>query len=172
MPKMPRSRPQRPAGKDGRPGHDAHTSCDPYSFEAETHYPPAIPIPLPMIGIFYVRALASPANGRVESAPSRARKAKPMNNRWILDDPPSDGIDWPELYRRLSVLEQNQRDTLFLLRSLRSALHNSRVELSPGLVPPAGHAVPPLSGGRGGLCQRLRSPHACPDVSWQRRQTP
>jgi hypothetical protein len=35
-----------------------------------------------------------------------------------------------ELRRRLADLEQNQRDMLFLLRSLRVALHNPRVELS------------------------------------------
>jgi len=36
-----------------------------------------------------------------------------------------------DLLRRFSVLEQNQRDMLFLLRSMRVALFNARVELSP-----------------------------------------
>jgi hypothetical protein len=36
-----------------------------------------------------------------------------------------------DLLRRLTILEHNQRDILFLLRSLRLALHNVRVELSP-----------------------------------------
>jgi hypothetical protein len=36
-----------------------------------------------------------------------------------------------DLLRRFTILEQNQRDILYLLRSLRHALHNVRVELSP-----------------------------------------
>jgi hypothetical protein len=36
-----------------------------------------------------------------------------------------------DLLRRFTIMEHNQRDILFLLRSLRLALHNVRVELSP-----------------------------------------
>jgi hypothetical protein len=46
-------------------------------------------------------------------------------------DAPSGGTDMQDLLRRLTILEQNQRDILFFLRSLRLALHNVRVELSP-----------------------------------------
>jgi hypothetical protein len=55
-----------------------------------------------------------------------------MNERFYPDgDAPSEGTDMQELLRRFIVLEHNQRDILFLLRSLRLALHNARVELSP-----------------------------------------
>lgn len=37
----------------------------------------------------------------------------------------------PDLLQRLAHLEQNQRDMLFLLRSLRHALFKGRAELSP-----------------------------------------
>jgi hypothetical protein len=46
------------------------------------------------------------------------------------DTPSSNSPDMAELHRRLAVMEHNQRDMLFLLRSLRLALHNPRVELS------------------------------------------
>ncbi len=46
-------------------------------------------------------------------------------------DTPFDSPDIQDLRRRFIILEQNQRDMLFLLRSLRHALYNSRVELSP-----------------------------------------
>jgi len=45
-------------------------------------------------------------------------------------DTPFERADRQDLLRRFSVLEQNQRDMLFLLRSLRGALFNARVELS------------------------------------------
>ena len=55
-----------------------------------------------------------------------------MNTRFSPDgDTPSENPDQPDLLHRLSIIEQNQRDILFLLRSLRLALHNVRVELSP-----------------------------------------
>jgi hypothetical protein len=54
-----------------------------------------------------------------------------MNNTVSSDgDAPSEGADMQDLLRRLIILEQNQRDALFFLRSLRLALHNARVELS------------------------------------------
>jgi hypothetical protein len=54
-----------------------------------------------------------------------------MNRSVSLDgDPPSEDMDH-DLLRRLTVLEHNQRDMLFLLRSLRLALQNVRVRLSP-----------------------------------------
>jgi hypothetical protein len=46
-------------------------------------------------------------------------------------DTPSMNPDMADLLRRFTILEHNQRDMLFLLRSLRQALHNPRVELSP-----------------------------------------
>jgi hypothetical protein len=46
------------------------------------------------------------------------------------DTPSSNSPDMAELRRRLAVLERNQRDMLFLLRSLRLALYNPRVEIS------------------------------------------
>ena len=48
------------------------------------------------------------------------------------DTPSSNGPDMADLHRRLTALEHNQRDMLFLLRSLRHALYKNRVELSPG----------------------------------------
>ncbi len=55
-----------------------------------------------------------------------------MNTRFPLDgETPSESPDRSELLHRLTVIEQNQRDMLYLLRSLRTALHNVRVELSP-----------------------------------------
>src|SRR5947209_12482003 len=56
-----------------------------------------------------------------------------MNTRFPLDgETPSESPDRPDdLLHRLITIEQNQRDMLFLLRSLRTALHNVRVELSP-----------------------------------------
>jgi hypothetical protein len=55
-----------------------------------------------------------------------------MNKRLSADgNPPIDGADMRDLLRRLIIVEHNQRDILFLLRSLRHALHNNRVELSP-----------------------------------------
>jgi hypothetical protein len=43
---------------------------------------------------------------------------------------PGEGIGMREVLRRLTNVEMNQRDILFLLRSLRHALQNNRVELS------------------------------------------
>ena len=55
-----------------------------------------------------------------------------MNTSFPPDgDAPVDSTDLRDLLRRFITLEQNQRDMLFLLRSLRPALHNVRVELSP-----------------------------------------
>ncbi|MDQ2761988.1 MAG: hypothetical protein M3Y22_00315 [Pseudomonadota bacterium] len=47
------------------------------------------------------------------------------------DDTSSANTDLQDLLRRFTILEQNQRDILFFVRSLRLALHNVRVELSP-----------------------------------------
>jgi len=46
-------------------------------------------------------------------------------------DPSFDRTDLGTLLARLRVLEQNQRDILFLLRSLRHALRADRIGLSP-----------------------------------------
>jgi hypothetical protein len=55
-----------------------------------------------------------------------------MNTRISLDgDAPSESMDMQDLLRRFTILEQNQRDILFFLRSLRLAFYNIRVELSP-----------------------------------------
>ena len=54
-----------------------------------------------------------------------------MNDRCPFDDLPPDASQWPVLLRRLTVIEHNQRDILFLLRSLRPALHAVDTELSP-----------------------------------------
>ncbi len=55
-----------------------------------------------------------------------------MNNRLSLDgDTPHEDTDRQNVLRRLDVVEHNQRDILFLLRTQRLALHNVRVELSP-----------------------------------------
>jgi hypothetical protein len=54
-----------------------------------------------------------------------------LNQHRLPDDGTLGPNDLHRLLERLSVLEQNQRDILFLLRSLRHALHNTRVELSP-----------------------------------------
>ena len=54
-----------------------------------------------------------------------------MANTLIPDDAaPFTAPQWRDLQRRLMVLEQNQRDMLFLLRSLRYALHGERQKLS------------------------------------------
>ena len=54
-----------------------------------------------------------------------------MNTTFPPDgDAPFDSTNVQDLLRRFTILEQNQRDMLFLLRSLRHALHNTRVELS------------------------------------------
>jgi hypothetical protein len=54
-----------------------------------------------------------------------------MNNTLIPDDDaPFTAPEWRDILRRLAVLEQNQRDMLFLLRSLRYALHGERQKLS------------------------------------------
>jgi hypothetical protein len=65
-----------------------------------------------------------PPTGGVEcAATSRAKGTATMDDRFTSDgDAPSDGSDVQDLLRRLTVLEQNQRDILFLLRSLRLAL--------------------------------------------------
>jgi len=55
-----------------------------------------------------------------------------MNTRFLPDgDAPSGDTDMRDLRRRFTRLEQNQRDMLFFLRSLRGALHDARAELSP-----------------------------------------
>jgi hypothetical protein len=55
-----------------------------------------------------------------------------MNTRFPSDgDMPFANPDLRDLLRRFAVLEHNQRDILFLMRSLRHSLHNVRVELSP-----------------------------------------
>jgi hypothetical protein len=55
-----------------------------------------------------------------------------MNETFPPDgDTPLNSADMQALLHRFNIVEQNQRDMLFLLRSLRHALHNGRVELSP-----------------------------------------
>jgi hypothetical protein len=55
-----------------------------------------------------------------------------MNDSFLPDgDTPFGNIDLHDLLRRLTSLQQDQRDILFLLRSLRHALHNTRAEVSP-----------------------------------------
>ena len=54
-----------------------------------------------------------------------------MNNSLPDDITPFENTDLHDLLRRFTRLEQNQRDILFFVRSLRHALHNVRVELSP-----------------------------------------
>jgi hypothetical protein len=57
-----------------------------------------------------------------------------MNDRVTSPDgdaPSNDSDILQDLLGRFVVLEQNQRDILFFLRSLRLALYNVRVELSP-----------------------------------------
>jgi hypothetical protein len=76
--------------------------------------------------------LAFPATGRVESAPTERERHQLMNTRIPpFGEAPSEGTDMQDLLRRLTTIEHNQRDILFLLRSLRLALNNVRVELSP-----------------------------------------
>ncbi len=55
-----------------------------------------------------------------------------MNTTFSPDgETPFDNPDRHDLLRRFTILEQNQRDMLFLLRSMRHALFHGRVELSP-----------------------------------------
>jgi hypothetical protein len=76
--------------------------------------------------------LAFPATGGVESAPIERERNQLMNTEIPPDgDAPPEGTDMQDLLRRLIIIEHNQRDILFFLRSLRLALHNVRVELSP-----------------------------------------
>jgi hypothetical protein len=46
-------------------------------------------------------------------------------------DTPFDRPDMQDLLRRFTILEQNQRDMLYLLRTLRPALYHPRARLSP-----------------------------------------
>jgi hypothetical protein len=55
-----------------------------------------------------------------------------MDKQNLLDgDVPSEDTSMQDLLRRFATLEHNQRDILFLLRSLRTSLHNVRIEVSP-----------------------------------------
>jgi hypothetical protein len=68
----------------------------------------------------------------VESVPIERERHMSMNEVFPPDGAtPFESTDMQDLLRRFTILEQNQRDMLFLLRSLRHALHNGRVELSP-----------------------------------------
>src|ERR1700710_125492 len=107
--------------------------CDQLCPQSETHtYPTSTPSRSVRSG-FRLSGLCLPCpSAGWKTLPQSVKGTKPMNTRFSPDgDTPSENPDQPDLLRRLSIIEQNQRDILFLLRSLRLALHNVRVELSP-----------------------------------------
>src|SRR5690349_19120880 len=79
------------------------------------------------------------AGAALSPLPSAGRKALPAGAKGTAHehplppdgDTPFGNIDLHDLLRQLASLQQDRRDILFLLRSLRQALHNNRVELSP-----------------------------------------
>src|SRR3954468_23090083 len=94
-----------------------HASCVQLALQAKPD--PANPDPRDRD--FCAWAVASPAR---RQGGKRVHKAREKHT-------PCENGDMQDLLRRFSVLEQNQRDMLFLLRSMRVALFNARVKLSP-----------------------------------------
>ena len=68
----------------------------------------------------------------MESAPTARERPLTLNVNIPPDhELPGAAPELRDLLRRITVIEHNQRDALFLLRSMWLALHNVRVELSP-----------------------------------------
>src|ERR1700709_2068212 len=107
--------------------------CDQLCPQSETQTQPTPSISRSAWSGFRLSGLCLPCpSAGWKTLPQSVKGTKPMNTRFSPDgQTPSEDPDRPDLLRRLSIIEQNQRDILFLLRSLRLALHNVRVELSP-----------------------------------------